>query len=307
LNYNESNLGIVQPPNASPTATIGATSVPVAAAELIRGVSEIRALPEVAQKVRDIAADPKGTVADLAEIITSDPALASKLLKLANSAFYGLPTRVACVRRAIVVLGFKTVQNLALAGALCGIFRGARISPTFTGYDLWKHCLGVAVAARKIAKATGAVDPDEEFLAGITHDVGLLAIPDARPEALAAVVTAAEQGTCFLAAEREALGTDHTEVGLALTSVWRFPEHLRLICRYHHAPVEAADASAPLIHTVHLADGMCGRKRIGMHVMRSDGPACAESREALGLRDADLAEIAGKLAEDIQEAERVFS
>jgi HD-like signal output (HDOD) protein len=288
-------------------AVTAGTSAPRAAAELVRGVSELQALPEVAWKVRNIAADPKGTASDLAEVIRSDPALASKLLKLANSAFYGLPSQVSSIQRAIVLLGFKTVQNLALAGSLCGVVCGARISPTFTGYDLWKHCLGVGVAARKIAKMVDALNPEEAFLAGVTHDVGILAVRDAKPDGLAAAIAQAQKGITFLEAERAELGTDHAEVGLALTSVWRFPDDLRLVCRHHHAPGKARGQVAPLIHAVHLADWLCGQTHIGFHLTQPEGPASDESLQVLGLEESALDDVASTLADDIKEAERVFS
>ncbi|UCG34349.1 MAG: HDOD domain-containing protein [Phycisphaerales bacterium] len=288
-------------------ATVPGNFAPTVAVDLVRGVSALQALPEVAQKVRDIAADPQGTVTNLAEIITSDPALASKLLKLANSAFYGLPSQVSSIHRAIVILGFKTVQNLALAGALCGIFRGARISPIFSGYDLWKHCLAVAVAARKLAKAADVFNPEEAFLAGVTHDVGMLAVRDAKPDRLAAAIAKAQQGMAFLQAERTEFGTDHTEVGWALTSVWRFPDNLRLVCRHHHAPADTTGKIALLIHTIHLADWLCGQKRIGLYLTQPQGPACSESLQVLGLEKSVLGDIRTTLDDDIAEAERVFS
>ena len=306
-----SNLACIPNPPTDPPAdglaTVAGTTVPKAAAEVAHGISELRALPEVAQKVRDIAADPQGTVGDLAEVITSDPALASKLLKLANSAFYGLPSQVGSIHRAIVVLGFKTVQNLALAGALCSIFRGAKISDSFTGHDLWKHCLAVAVAARNLAKRAGACNPEEAFLAGITHDVGVLAAREAWPQKLAEAIISAQGGASFLTAERDRFGTDHTEVGLALTSVWRFPDYLRIVCRFHHAPALASGQFPTHIRAVHLADWLCTRKRIGFYLTVPKGPACQDSLEALGLTKADLAEVRNSLADDIREAERIFA
>jgi HD-like signal output (HDOD) protein len=289
------------------TAAVAGTATADVAAELVRGVSVLQALPEVARKVRNIAADPKGTVSDLSDIIKSDPALATKLLKLANSAFYGLPSQISSIQRAIVVLGSKTVQNLALAGALCSVFRGARISPTFTGYDLWKHCLAVGVAARKIAKLADALNPEEAFLAGVTHDVGILAVRDARPDGLAAAIAQAQKGMSFLEAERAELNTDHAEVGSALTSVWRFPDELRLVCRHHHAPGKAKGKVAPLIHAVYLADWLCGRERVGFHLTQPEGPVSGESLQMLGLEESLLDYIGTTLADDIREAERIFS
>ena len=291
---------------SSELSTGAGTTVSKAAAQIIHGISELQALPEVALRVRNCAADPQAKASDLARIITSEPALASKLLKLANSAFYGLPSQVGSIHRAIIVLGFKTVQNLALAGSLCGLFRGTSISRSFSGQDLWKHCLAVAVAAGNLAKRVPGLKPDEAFMSGITHDAGILATRDARPGELEAAITAAEAGLPFLQAEQSQLGTDHTEVGLALTSMWRFPDHFRFVCRHHHAPAVAPEPCKPLVHAVHLADWLCAQHRIGFYLTAPKGPAPSDSLHALGLTDADLSQVAQSLADDIREAEGIF-
>ncbi|MCZ6806522.1 MAG: HDOD domain-containing protein [Deltaproteobacteria bacterium] len=292
--------------NSAESVVIGGVPVPREAAEALHRLSEIRTIPEAARKVRQIASDPAASVKDMAAAISSDPAMASKLLKLANSAFYGLPTRVGNVERAIVLLGFKTVQNLALAGSICRLFRESAASKGFGGRDLWEHCLAVAVAAKTIAARIGKLDVDEAFLGGITHDVGLLAIRDAFPEKLAATIDLAAAGKPFLEAERALLGTTHAELGAALTAVWKFPEFLRETCRCHHAPELAQPQFARLVHCIHIADCLCGRNHIGFYLTSEKSEIQEESLEAIGLDDDDLEGIERSLDRDLPEARGIF-
>lgn len=291
----------------SPTIAVGGVEMPEPVAAAIRRLSEIRTLPEVARKVRSIAADPEGSIAEMSATLSLDAAMASKILKLANSAFYGLPARVGSIERAIVVLGFKTVQNLALVGSLCGLYREEGIGDCFGGRDLWEHCLGVALASRRIARRSSLGDGEDAFLGGVTHDVGLLAIRDAFPEKLMATINLAATGMSFLEAEQALLDTSHAEVGAALTKVWKFPEFLREICRWHHSPTGANAPFASLVHVVHVADWLCAEKRIGFHLTCYSEPLCRESLDHLKLRAEDLEEIGERLVEELPEAESVFA
>ena len=292
--------------NTTDPVVVGGVPVPREAAEALHRLSEVRTLPEAAQKVRQIASDPDASVKEMAEAISSDPAMASKLLKLANSAFYGLPTRVGNVERAIIVLGFKTVQNLALAGSICRLFHESSASNGFGGRDLWEHCLAVAVTAKTIAARIGKLDIGEAFLGGITHDVGLLAVRDAFPEKLAATIDLAVAGKPFLEAERALLGTSHAELGAALTAVWKFPEFLRETCRCHHAPELAQAQFSRLVHCIHVADCLCGRNHIGFYLTTEKSEIHEHSLEALGLVDDDLEAIERSLDRDLPEARSIF-
>ena len=128
----------------------------------------IATLPQVTIKIIEIVEDPKSTARDLHEVIKADPALSVKVLKVVNSAFYGLPGQIANVDRAIVLLGLAAVKNIAIAASIARLFRGKRISEHFSATDLWRHGVGVAVACRMLAKISPhhAV-PDEGLRGGL--------------------------------------------------------------------------------------------------------------------------------------------
>jgi len=120
----------------------------------IASIGDIATLPEVTIKIIEIVEDPKSTVKDLHGVIKNDPALSVKILKVVNSAFYGLPGHVASVDRAIILLGLSAVKNISIAASIARLFKGRRISEQFSAGDLWRHSVGVAVAARALAKCS---------------------------------------------------------------------------------------------------------------------------------------------------------
>ena len=120
----------------------------------LASIGDLATLPEVTIKIIEIVEDQKSTARDLHEVIKNDPALSVKVLKVVNSAFYGLPGQVASVDRAIILLGLSAVKNIAIAASIARLFKGKKISQQFRASDLWRHSVGVAVAARSLAKAS---------------------------------------------------------------------------------------------------------------------------------------------------------
>src|SRR5580698_1939324 len=121
-------------------------------AQAIKKVTALATLPEVTAKIIATVEDPKSTASQLHKIVSHDPALVTRILKVVNSAFYGLPGQIGSVERAIVLLGLNAVKNIAVAASLGQLFRGVKLCEGFTAKDLWAHCVAVAVAARDLAR-----------------------------------------------------------------------------------------------------------------------------------------------------------
>src|SRR3954470_23768171 len=198
-----------------PTATQAEN--PSLVADALKKVSTIATLPEVTAKIVQIVEDPRSSAAQLHKVVSHDPALATRILKVVNSAFYGLPGQIGSVERAIVLLGLNAIKNIAVAASLGQLFRGVKLCEGFTAKDLWQHCIAVAVTARELARQMKLPIADEAFLAGLIHDVGILVSLHVSPEKLRAVCekTKAEGGD-FCANEREICGVDHQQLGLGL-------------------------------------------------------------------------------------------
>jgi HD-like signal output (HDOD) protein len=237
-------------------------------ARFLGGVDGFPSLPQVTRRILDIVDDPASTPRQLHDIILHDPALAARVLKVVNSAFYGVPRRVGSIERAILILGVRGVKTVAVAASLGALFAGTAICEGFTGKDLWLHSIAVAVAARDLARATRLSFPDEAFLAALVHDIGLLLALQARPDELRLVCHAVRTGGGdFCNLERQFIGFDHQELGMSLAARWRLPASCQLAAGYHHRPdAGAADRDRPLVSLVRIADTLCCQGGYGFNL-----------------------------------------
>ena len=238
--------------------------------EAIKKVSTIATLPEVTARIVSTVEDPKSTASQLHKIVSHDPALVSRILKVVNSAFYGLPGQIGSVERAIVLLGLNAVKNIAVAASLGQLFRGVKLCEEFTAKDLWAHCIAVAVTARELAKQSSLPIADEAFLAGLIHDIGILVSLHVYPEKLRQVCdrTKAEKGE-FCAIEREICGVDHQQLGMGLTEHWKFTRPCQLVAGYHHHPQDLADNTRVLVLLVNIADTISCQQNRGFNLTAS--------------------------------------
>src|SRR5213592_640301 len=152
--------------------------------EAVKKVSSIATLPEVTAKIIATVEDPKSTASQLHKIVSHDPALVTRIMKVVNSAFYGLPGQIGSIERAIVLLGLNAIKNIAVAASLGQLFKGSKLCEGFTARDLWTHCIAVGVTARDLARQMKLSIADEAFLAGMIHDVGILISLQLNPEQL---------------------------------------------------------------------------------------------------------------------------
>ncbi|HZZ44697.1 MAG TPA: HDOD domain-containing protein [Tepidisphaeraceae bacterium] len=241
----------------------------VLAREAIRRVSTLATLPEVTAKIVQTVEDPKSTAAALHKIVAHDPALVSRILKVVNSAFYGLPGQIGSIERAIVLLGLNAVKNIAVAASLGQLFRGVKLCEGFTAKDLWTHSIAVGITARALAQELQVQIADEAFLAGMIHDIGMLVALQVWPEQLMRVCEAAQQaggGVDFCQLERDISGADHQHLGMALTEAWKFPRSCQLVAGYHHRPAELAADTRLLVTIVHVADTLCAQHNHGFNL-----------------------------------------
>jgi HD-like signal output (HDOD) protein len=269
-------------------------------------VTEISSLPEVTTRIVEIVEDPKSTAQDMHDIVKHDPALAAKILKVVNSAFYGLPSQIASLDRAIVMLGLSAVKNIALAASLSRLFRPGVISERFAARDLWSHCISVGVCARLLAQASFG-QAEEAFVAGLVHDMGLLIEYQLFPQKLKAVAERCEtqpQGFCAL--EREIIGADHLAFGAALAAKWKFPPLLRCAISHHHNPDTVKPEFKQVVTAVQVADIICCQNELGFYLTAQKQDVTDEMLELVGLSDAKVGEVLEVLPERIEETEQIF-
>jgi len=275
----------------------------------LAAVGEIATLPEVTVRIIEVVEDPKGTARDLHDVIKKDPALSAKVLKVVNSAFYGLPGQVASVDRAIVLLGLSAVKNIAIAASISRLFNGSQRSDLFDARELWRHSLAVGVAAKKISQMAG--DPaghEEVFLAGLIHDLGLLIERQAFGSQLNDVVrTKLDTGENFLEIERRIVGATHQDLGEGLTMRWKFPRHLRAAVGFHHNPEDLAAELRRMGLIIHCADILCCQEQFGFHLTASDEEFTQELLESIGVTVEQLVEVRDSMGPDLEEAHAMLT
>ncbi len=233
-------------------------------ADAIKEVSHIATLPEITVKIIQIVENPDSTGQDLHKLIANDPALCARILKVVNSAFYGLPGQIASINRAIVLLGLNAVKNIAIAASLSKMFRGGQISPNFNAKDLWNHSIAVGSAVKLLAEKLRSGLPDEAFLAGLIHDLGIIVqMQTLRQQLIDAVEKHEKQNISFLEAELAVFGVTHQDFGLALCEKWKFPRSFALVAGYHHRPLELDPAQRGLASLVYVGDILAARAKLG--------------------------------------------
>lgn len=262
-------------------------------------MQDVRSFPTMsgtATKVLSMIDDPNTDVAKIEEVLRFDPGLTANILKLTNSAYFGLPCTVGSVRQAIVLLGLKRLTQLILASCVNAI-----IDKPVAGYDLspgelWRHSIAVSIAAEDLVRELKLPEMPEIFTAALLHDLGKIVLGGYVKEELQAIDGKISEDTSFVQAERMVLGTDHAEIGAMILTSWSFPSEIVEAVRWHHTPDEY-EKKTILIDVVHLANVLC--LMIGIGVGR-EGLLYVPSPEVtrrLGLKTTHLEVVASRTLE----------
>ncbi len=273
--------------------------------QALASIGDLATLPEVTIKIIEIVENPRSTARELHGVIKNDPALSMKILKVVNSAFYGLPGQVASVDRAIILLGLSAVKNIAIAASIARLFKGKRISEQFRAADLWLHSVAVAVAARSLAKCSPhPVMTDEVFVTGLIHDIGMLVERQMFPDGFAEVINRCSRTDIdFLECEREVVGADHQAFGVGLTTKWKFPRHLRAAVGFHHNPEALSVELRNMATLIQVADVLCCQEKIGFYLTAQHKSVTEQMLDALSITSEEVEQIRESLTEQVTEAE----
>ncbi|MCP4266502.1 MAG: HDOD domain-containing protein [Candidatus Brocadiaceae bacterium] len=226
-----------------------------AASTLIARIQSMPTLPTIALRVIEVTSNPDSSANDLMRIISPDVSLTIKILKIANSPFYGLTREISSLQHALTVLGFTEIRNLVISTVAFESFKGFKQDGKFDIGKFWKHSFCCGLAAKLIATDLKN-SSNELFVAGLVHDIGKLAMYLTFPvEFMTQVEIMSPLKIKYTAfeAERGVFGMTHDEVGMKLLERWMFPKNLITAVGFHHRPQEAGEKSNyPLI--VHIAD-----------------------------------------------------
>lgn len=272
-------------------AEAAAEIAPIDAAALARRIAELPALPlALSEAMRALGRDDLPASA-CARAIELDLALAARVLRLANSPFYGVPGRIGSVSDAVRLLGLRTVAGVVAAVSLRGLMQGLRC-PGFHFEAHWRHVLATAIAARELALCCGH-DADEAFLAGLLHDVGQLVLARFHPQRAArALALARDDDVELLAAERQEFGRGHDAIGAEVARHWGLPGRLWQAIETHHAPeAVVAGESAPLGALVHVADAIAHALDVGGDAFDAVPPIQDDAWDAVRADDATMLRV----------------
>lgn len=248
--------GLTTPPPAALRSSGASPSASIGVEQLRQGVTTLPSLPQAVQEALAMLNDEGASVGDVADRIEHDQALTARTLRAANTAFYGVPGRVATIRAAIAVLGLRTVSALLTTASVSAQFPGSARCPEFRFGGFWRHTLTTALTTRGLAKAMG-MDAEVAFTAGLLHDIGTLVLATQYPaEFGVALRYAREHDLPLLDAERAVLGVDHCVAGEVLAQHWRLPPAVARAIAQHHAPSPDPDGRPSLAELVHVADAL---------------------------------------------------
>lgn len=274
---------------------------------LVNSTIELPTMPEVLLKLNEVIARPDAAAGDVAKVIGADPAVSTNILRIVNSAYYGLQVRVASVSLAVSVLGFNMTKKVALKAAVFSVFAKRR-EPVqhFDPAAFWKHAVFVGVAARALVARSSAfadMHPEDAYIAGLLHDIGkIILMEKVAPRYLATLQKAAQQGRGEFEVEREDFGFTHADVGSVLAIKWSLPEDLAIAIRYHHAPSKDPFHRS-LSSLIHLADHLAWRNGTPSTVGTVAAALDDSVFEQVGLTRAEVDDLQEQIREDFAASE----
>ena len=221
---------------------------------VLKTIKELPPLPLVVHKLLQVMDDPNSSADDISQVLNSDQAMASKVLKLVNSSFYGLSGKVTTVQRAIVILGLSSIRNLALGLGVTKLM--ARAGNGELQQRFWDHSIATAVACETVARSTQRMIPEEAFVAGLLHDIGHLVLLMTAPDEFRQVMDGGP--TNMVERETKIIGMSHTRAGQKLLKTWKLPTMLCDAIRFHHTPKIFTGKEDPLISMVAMGDMLAG-------------------------------------------------
>ncbi|GAB4342742.1 MAG: HDOD domain-containing protein [Candidatus Abyssubacteria bacterium] len=263
-------------------------------------IKEIPTLPEVLEDVLAALSSERSSADDLAKILSKDQALSSRILKIANSAYFAQSRRISVIEEAVVLLGFDSIAHLTLAASVFRSFQPMRPQESFDLYGFWKHSIAAATASRLIADAAGK--PDEAkmvYTAGLLHDIGKLVLVTYFLDRYSPVLKKLASEQLYVhEAEMAELGFTHCDVSEWLCNRWNFPEKLiDAIARHHEA---ASLCGRPEPRIVRLANILCNQMKLGDSGNTRVYPLHPEDHSIVSLNE----EAVRKIIRDMENRER---
>ncbi len=273
-----------------------------------RYIQKMPSLPTSVTKVVELSNDPNLSPADLNHVISLDPVLMGKVMKLINSAYYGLNQKVTSLVRAIIMLGINTVKNLALSTAVLGTLGKNSNFQALNMSGFWRHSLCVGVTSKLIAEKMGIPSKDREsyFVAGLLHDLGKIPLNNTLSDLYVKVMSLSDREQLPLyRCEYRVIGFTHAEAGKLIAKVWRLGDEINDALAYHHGYENYDGEHKAIVYTVAAANNFANSFEIGFSGNRFPEEIPQEVLDFLGITMEWLDDIEDKVNEEIEKA-RIF-
>lgn len=275
--------------------------------ELVKGVGGLVTLPDVFIRINQLVENPSSTTSDIAKVVSQDPSFTVRLLRVANSPYYGLSSTVDTVSKAVAIIGTSQIRNLALSTSVASTFAGLP-NDLVSMDNFWHHSLYCALTARILAKQARKCDPEAVFTAGLLHDIGELVIFNRlsalAKEVLLLVLDSGDELPVY-EAEWQIMGFDHAQVGGELARQWHLPSMLEECIAYHHSILEAQHHPRETA-LVHIANILALMAEVDTLDAGDVQPINPRAWEITGLAEDVIEPAVREAQEEIAEAEKLF-
>ena len=274
--------------------------------DLLDTIDDLPSFPVAIQKATAIADDPNASAQELADVIQIDLALTAKLLRVTNSAFYGLTRKISTVREAVMILGFSSVRSLAVAVSAMKMF-DAKDSALFTLDAFWLHSTCSALVAQQLCQLAMLPESSEAFTAALLHDIGKIILDQYAHESFMDVLNAQQKEQRILPeTENLIINTTHSEIGRRLCETWNLPDPLCEAIGQHHSPARAR-RHPMLAMLAGLADYICATNGLKSVHHAGKPPDLSDDVEALNIQPGVIAEVNKRFPDILKEARHLTS
>ncbi len=268
--------------------------------QIMSKVRSFPSMPATGARMLKMLEDPETSVDEIEDVLRHDPGLTGNVLKLANSAYFGIPSKVSSVRQGVLLLGLKRLIQLVVASCVSAVMDKPVPGYDLPPGDLWRHSIAVSIAAEALVKDKKNIDADDIFTPALLHDIGKLILGHFVKDELEDIEKIASKGVPYVVAENMVLGTDHAEVGAQVLTQWSFPREVIEAVRWHHDP-DFPDQVRAQVDIVYLSNLLC---QINTNGNGSEGPSYDLSPtviERLGIDVDQFETIAANVAQWVDE------
>lgn len=270
---------------------------------LFQHIGSVASLPAAGQRILTLTENESTSAEELRDAIQADPVLVARILRRLNSSYFGLSQRVADVRTAVNLLGVREIRNLAITVFMSKMFEDSGSHGDYRREGLWSHSVSVGVCARLVARVCGRSTPEEAYVGGLLHDIGLILLDQTLRRHFVRVLDAISPNVPTCDAENQILSFDHATLGGYVAQRWSFPPQIVDSITYHHDPLRYQGRHKEMVYLVSIANYLCsraGRTSLGVHNVMAPPD---EVYAGLGLDHVSLTIICSELEATLDKAD----